>query len=71
MLLDIIPSNKIQRIKRICNILYGECAKVFETKQKAMKLGDKELLHKVGEGSDVMSVLCEYFFFTLRAMVPF
>ena len=59
MLLDIVPSTKIQRIKSICDNVYGVCARVFETKREAIKQGDKELLHMVGEGKDVMSILCK------------
>ena len=33
--------------------------KVFNAKKHAMRRGDEELMQTVGEGKDVMSVLCE------------
>ena len=59
MLLDLIPYEKVQRIKRSCDIVNRGCLDLFNAKKKALKGGDETLLQLVGEGKDVMSVLCE------------
>ena len=41
------------------NITTEEMEKIYYTKKAALESGDKVLLHAIGEGKDVMSVLCE------------
>ena len=59
MLLDLIPYEKLQRIKRNCDVVNRGCQNLFNAKKEALKRGDETLLQLVGEGKDVMSVLCE------------
>ena len=57
VLLDMLPHPGIQRVKRITDAAHAGCRAVFEAKKAALARGDQELLHMVGEGKDVMSVL--------------
>ena len=60
MMLDMLPSPRIQRAKDIIDKAHSGCRKIFEEKKAALERGDQEMLHTVGEGKDVMSVLCEW-----------
>ena len=59
MVLDMLPSPRIQRVKDITDKAHSGCRRIFEEKKAALKRGDQEMLHTVGEGKDVMSVLRE------------
>ena len=58
-LLDLIPSTKIQRVKDNLDKVNEGCVKIFNAKKHAIQRGDEELLETLGEGKDVLSVLCE------------
>ncbi|RDX41926.1 cytochrome P450 [Lentinus brumalis] len=57
MLLDMVPSKKIQKIKTNSDIVHTKSKEIFLAKKSAIERGDQELLHTVGEGKDIMSVL--------------
>ncbi len=57
MLLDMVPSKKIQKIKINSDIVHTKSKEIFLAKKSAIERGDQELLHTVGEGKDIMSVL--------------
>ena len=59
-LLDLIPSARIQRFKLLIDVAHAGCRRVFEEKKAALARGDQELLHTVGEGKDIMSVLRKF-----------
>ena len=56
-LLDLLPDPKVQRVKRLTYMVYNRSKEIFEAKKAAIKRGDQEMLHTVGEGKDVMSIL--------------
>ena len=58
LLLDLVPYEKLQRVKRSCDVVNRGCLDLFNAKKEALKRGDEALLQLVGEGKDVMSVLC-------------
>ena len=55
-----VPSARIQRAKDVIDKAHNGCLRIFEEKKAALKRGDQEMMHMVGEGKDVMSVLCEH-----------
>ncbi|KAI0697098.1 cytochrome P450 [Cerioporus squamosus] len=57
ILLDMVPNKKVQRIKNISDIVHTKSKEIFLAKKAAIERGDEELLHTVGEGKDVMSIL--------------
>ena len=56
-LLDFVPDPKVQRVKRLTYMVHNRSMEIFEEKKAAIKRGDQEILHVVGEGKDVMSIL--------------
>ncbi|PIL34296.1 cytochrome P450 [Ganoderma sinense ZZ0214-1] len=56
-LLPLVPVPGIQRLKTISNIVTKRSAEIYFAKKAAIESGDTDLLHAVGEGKDVMSVL--------------
>ena len=44
-------------MKQLTYKVYERSKAIFEVKKKAIESGDQELLHAVGEGKDVMSIL--------------
>ena len=52
-----IPSPRLQRVKYITDTVHDGCRKLLAEKKAALAKGDQELLHAIGEGKDIMSVL--------------
>ena len=46
-------------MKRLTYQVHNRSKEIFEAKKAAIERGDQELLHTVGEGKDVMSILRE------------
>lgn len=57
-LLDLVPIPKVQRLKRITDTVAKRMGEIYYAKKAALESGDEELLHALGEGKDIMSVLC-------------
>ena len=57
ILLDLIPVPKVQNVKRIVDTIHERSNAIFQAKKAAIERGDQEILHMVGEGKDVMSIL--------------
>ena len=58
-LLNLVPIAKVQRLKSITDVLSTRLEQIYYAKKTALESGDEELLNSLGEGKDVMSVLCE------------
>ncbi|KAM5539718.1 hypothetical protein V8D89_006531 [Ganoderma adspersum] len=56
-LLHFVPIPKIQRLKVLTDTLSKAAQDIYLTKKAAIERGDADLLHSVGEGKDIMSVL--------------
>lgn len=56
---DMLPSSNIQRMKDISDILHARSVQIFNEKKAALARGDDAIKHQIGEGRDIMSILCE------------
>ncbi|KAI1788589.1 cytochrome P450 [Ganoderma leucocontextum] len=56
-LLNLVPIPSIQRLKTITDIMWKRTEEIYYAKKAAIESGDEELLHALGEGKDIMSVL--------------
>lgn len=56
---DMLPSPNIQRMKDISDILHARSVQIFNEKKAALARGDDAIKHQIGEGRDIMSILCE------------
>lgn len=57
-----MPIPKVQHLKSVTDSLTTKTEEIYYAKKAAIESGDKELLHSMGEGKDVMSVLREFAF---------
>lgn len=59
------PSERLQKVVQIVDILDATSREVFESKKEALRIGDEAVKRQVGEGKDIMSVLraSNYLFF--------
>ena len=60
ILLELIPIPGIQRLKNIMDIMNERMKEIYSAKKIAIESGDEDLLHALGEGKDIMSVLREF-----------
>ncbi len=47
-------------MKNITDVMTKRTEDIYYAKKAAIESGDKDLLHALGEGKDIMSVLCEF-----------
>ncbi|KAI0754104.1 cytochrome P450 [Daedaleopsis nitida] len=57
ILVDLIPIPSIQRVKTVNDIVFDHAKRIIAEKKAALKRGDQELLHMVGEGKDIISIM--------------
>ncbi|KAI0779694.1 cytochrome P450 [Fomes fomentarius] len=57
MVVDFMPYPKVQQVKRVVDMVFSRSKEILEAKRTAIERGDQEMLHTVGEGKDVMSIL--------------
>uniref|UniRef100_A0A5K1K7L5 Cell surface hydrophobicity-associated protein n=1 Tax=Ganoderma boninense TaxID=34458 RepID=A0A5K1K7L5_9APHY len=56
-LINLTPHKSVQRMKHIVDIMHDRSKEIFEAKKALIQSGDDAMLHQVGEGRDVMSIL--------------
>ncbi|KAI0754452.1 hypothetical protein C8Q80DRAFT_1297541 [Daedaleopsis nitida] len=56
-LVDIIPMRSTQHFKTINDIVFDQAKKIIEENKAALERGDQEMLHMVGEGKDIISIM--------------
>ena len=59
-IVNLLPSSKIQYVKTNVDLLDTRSREIIAQKRSLLKKGDDALQHQIGEGHDVMSVLCGY-----------
>ena len=57
-LLDQLPLPKVQHLKGLADVMDERSKDIITGKRVALQKGDEELLQQVGEGKDIMSILC-------------
>ena len=57
-LLDMAPSVLLQKVKGIVDVMAQTSTDIFREKLAALEQGDEAVMRQVGEGKDVMSILC-------------
>ncbi|EMD38349.1 hypothetical protein CERSUDRAFT_82603 [Gelatoporia subvermispora B] len=56
-ILDIIPDPRVQKVKYISDTVAEQSRAIFEEKKAALEHGNDAVVHQIGEGKDIMSVL--------------
>ncbi|KAM5540052.1 hypothetical protein V8D89_006192 [Ganoderma adspersum] len=56
-LLNLVPLPKVQRLKTITDVMSKRLEQIYYAKKTALESGDEGMVHALGEGKDVMSVL--------------
>lgn len=56
-LLEIAPSQDLQKIKEVVDVMADTSIDIFRQKVDALRQGDEAVAQQVGEGKDVMSIL--------------
>ncbi len=57
---EMIPNEDVQRMREISDIMHERSVLIYNQKKEALEKGDEALKHQIGEGRDIMSILCEY-----------
>ena len=57
MVLDAIPSRRVQRMKRIVRTMRQRSDEIIAEKPAALQKGDESAVRQLGEGKDIMSIL--------------
>lgn len=66
-LIDLVPNKGIQELKATVDTAWTRSIEIYNEKRLALLAGDEALKRQVGEGKDIMSVLCTCMFSSKRA----
>jgi hypothetical protein len=58
-ILEMMPSEALQTLKNVVDTMHRTSVEVFESKKKALAMGDQALKEQMEGGKDLMSVLCK------------
>lgn len=58
-LLDLTPNPDLQKVKKIVDVMSETSGDIYREKLSALNNGDESVLRQMGEGKDVMSILCK------------
>ena len=59
MLLDLVPNQRVQRLKDISDVMCANTRRIFFGKKAAFEAGDEAVKEQVASGKDIMSILRE------------
>lgn len=53
------PNKNVQKLRLIVGTMHEKAVAIYEEKKRTITQGDEALKSKVGEGKDLMSILCK------------
>lgn len=59
-LLKWLPYGTAQRLQRIVDVMDNTSNSIYAQKKDALAKGDEAVVRQVGQGKDIISVLCEF-----------
>ena len=65
----LLPFPTIQKLRELIDIIEVESKKILADKRTALQAGDDVVVRQVGEGKDIMSILCEFYRATTRSFL--
>jgi hypothetical protein len=57
-MVDLMPFKNVRQLRDIVDILDSTATEILEAKRRALREGDEAVARQIGQGKDVMSVLC-------------
>ena len=57
-LLQWVPWKRLHRLKSVVDIMHRRATEIYREKKALLDTGDEALTLQVGEGKDLMSILC-------------
>ena len=60
LVMNILPWKKLHVLRDISYMLHEMATEVLESKRSALAKGDVAVAEQVGQGKDLMSILCEW-----------
>lgn len=58
-ILKAFPQAEVRRMLAISDTMERRSFEIMNEKKRALLTGDETLVHQIGEGKDIMSLLCE------------
>jgi hypothetical protein len=58
-MMNILPWKSLHDLRDITNNLHAMANEVIDAKKSALRRGDKAVLEQIGEGKDILSILCK------------
>lgn len=59
-LVKALPSKSVQRFVAVVDAMDEQARKVFYGKRAALEKGDEKVVHQIGEGRDILSILSKF-----------
>lgn len=55
-----MPNKTLHKLRDIIDTMHGTSVEILESKKKALQEGDEAVALQVGQGKDILSILCEF-----------
>lgn len=55
-----LPIKTLHKLRDIIDTMHETSVEILESKKKALEEGDEAVALQVGQGKDILSILCEY-----------
>lgn len=62
---DILPWKNLHEFRDIIDVFHETSVEIIETKRRALAEGDEVVARQIGQGKDVISILCTCSFFSI------
>ena len=66
LVVDLLPFKNVKRLRDISDTMHNTAIDILESKKRVLREGDEAFARQVGQGKDIMSILCVYLFFFFR-----
>lgn len=57
-MVDLMPFKNVRKLRDIVDILDQTAVEILEAKRRSLREGDEAVARQIGQGKDIMSVLC-------------
>ncbi|TFK27104.1 cytochrome P450 [Coprinopsis marcescibilis] len=57
LVVDLLPWKRLHDLRDMVDVMHNTSVEIYESKKRALEMGDQDLADQVGNGKDVMSIL--------------
>lgn len=60
LIMNITPWKALHEVRDMVNYMHEISVEIYHEKKRALEEGDEAVVRQIGQGKDLLSILCEY-----------